>query len=166
MGQLPDPLFRCSLPNPKFWVNGCETELKGSLGMIFLLENWKILELVCLIQQQNGVSVEHRFPTQRSGFDPSEGANPLNLFWCLATVLAREYFKNGALAEVSGSWPKWLEMFLFGLNSKAGGERFIVWISTLRISGHARYRNALNMKWKLIRGLQIGLAARKEGRVF
>ena len=33
------PVFRCPCRNPNFWLNVCDTEVKGSLEMVLLIEN-------------------------------------------------------------------------------------------------------------------------------
>ena len=37
-GPLPYQLFRRPYSTPNIWVNDCETELKGSLEMVLLIE--------------------------------------------------------------------------------------------------------------------------------
>ena len=54
-----------------------------------------MLSLVCLTQEQNTVSVERQIAMAKTRISAPERANPIALFWCLASVLMKDCFGGG-----------------------------------------------------------------------
>ena len=56
--------------------------------------------MVCLIQEQSTVLVERRTAIAKIWVSARDRANPIALFWCLATVLVKDCFGGGAKVGV------------------------------------------------------------------
>ena len=83
------------------WVNCCE--IRNGNGVINRKLNNALIKLVCLTQKQNTVPVECQTTIAKNRVSPRERANPVALFWCLATALVKDCFGDGALVGVLSS---------------------------------------------------------------
>ena len=105
------------------WVNGCEIELKDSLGMEFSIENKKIFVLVWRIFVLVVLQQSSQFPTKNSELKPQrERIFPIKLLYqvvdlkvhiCIAVFCPlywwRSVFRTGCTGLGFSFWPRWDE---------------------------------------------------------